>query len=147
MHDPQDGFFQPTIFISMKMTARTLKQTELARTLTELKPLIAAQRGCMLCTVCIEECGGHRVTMVQRWRRADDLNSHVDSDHFFVLMTAVRMFTRTAAMTVSSNDNAYALDIRRSTESGDVRVWIRKALAGLCRQVAGAPVVKRRLSA
>ena len=82
------------IIITIKMEIPTDKTKELSQTLLAIAERIRRARGCMGCDVLINVENENRYRLIGKWKSKNDLNNHLRSVEFSVLIGAMNLLQK-----------------------------------------------------
>jgi quinol monooxygenase YgiN len=101
------------IAIKIKLEPNSLKNGELLQALRELQPLIKNEMGCCDAAVSHQsENGNHSIRFDEKWDKVDFYISHLKSEHFKILLGAIRVLAKTSVMTINKNSQTTNFDLK-----------------------------------
>ena len=97
-----------------KLEPNSLKNQELLQALRELQPLIKSKMGC--CDVAVShqsEYGNLPISFDEKWDDSDFYISHLKSEHFKILLGAIRVLAKTSVMTIEKDSQTTKFDLKK----------------------------------
>ena len=79
------------IFTTLRMKVFPEKRKELFQTLTSLVNSIRSQKGCRRCEFCVSAEDENEFCLLGEWENRDDLDTHLESNLFKVLLGAMSL--------------------------------------------------------
>jgi len=87
------------ILVIMRMKVPSKKRSELSQAIVSLTGTIRAKKGCRSCDFCQSLQNENELCLIEEWDTLEDLNSHLDSEHFKVLRGAMNLLKEPYEMT------------------------------------------------
>jgi len=82
------------IFTTIRMKVPPEKRKELFQTLTSLVKSIRSEKGCRLCEFCVSAEDENEFCLLGEWENRDDLDTHLTSELFKVLLGAMSLLKK-----------------------------------------------------
>jgi len=79
--------------LAVRMSVHPQKRKELLQTVQELIQRTRKQQGCISCHFYQDIENGNAFNLVEEWKRQVDLDKHLGSDHFGVLLGAINLLS------------------------------------------------------
>lgn len=79
------------IDVSIKMSVPAAKRQEILQTLKTLLGPIRHEPGCLSCFCCVDAEADQIVIFKEQWHSHDDLATHLRSNHFSILLGAMKL--------------------------------------------------------
>lgn len=76
---------------TIKMSVPADKRMEVLQTIKSLLEPIRNEPGCISCYCCVDAEVEHIIVFRQEWKTNEDLDAHLNSDHFSVLLGAMKL--------------------------------------------------------
>lgn len=102
---------------TIKLTVPPEKRKEILQTITAILGPIRLERGCMSCNCYVDVEAENTIFFKEEWRTSEDLDAHLRSVHFGVLLGAMRLLTEEPDIrfnTIASTAGAEALKNTRA---------------------------------
>ena len=88
------------IFTTIRMKVFPEKRKELFQTLTSLVKSIRSQKGCSSCEFCVSAEDENEFCLLGEWENREDLDTHLESNLFKVLLGAMSLLKRPHEMSL-----------------------------------------------
>lgn len=79
------------VFLIIRMKVPAAKRKELSQALTSLIAFIRTEKGCRRCDFCRNMEDENELHILEQWDTREDLNSHLQSEHFKVFRGAMNL--------------------------------------------------------
>ena len=89
------------MIVIVNITANSSKRKELLQALSELRSSIELERGCIGATVLSESHDENRIIVTEEWEDEKFASNHFRSENFNVLLGAIRILGKSAAVAVT----------------------------------------------
>ena len=102
---------------TIKMSVPADKRVEVLQTIKTLIGPIRNEPGCLSCYYCVDAEEEHIVIFRQEWKTNEDLAAHLKSDHFSVLLGAMKLLSIEPEIrfnTIASREGAEAITKARA---------------------------------
>ncbi|MRR07235.1 MAG: antibiotic biosynthesis monooxygenase [Deltaproteobacteria bacterium] len=77
--------------VAIRITVPLIKRKEVFQTFTSILSQIRREKGCLSCNCYVDMEAENKIYFKEEWQTSDDLNSHLRSVHFGVLIGAMKM--------------------------------------------------------
>ena len=104
------------IIVRITMKALMEKRTEMMQTLLSMIELTSKEKGCLSCDVSCDLEDGHILSLIQEWITREDLDRHIRSELFSVLLGTKSLLGKPLEMkihTVSHSEGAEVVNALR----------------------------------
>lgn len=81
------------IDVTIKMSVSADKRIEILQTIKSLLGPIRNEPGCISCYCCVDTEAEHIIIFKQEWITNEELAEHLKSDHFSVLLGAMKLLS------------------------------------------------------
>jgi len=108
------------IVITIEMDVPPHKTKELLQTLLAITERIRMEKGCIACDVLKDVADENRYRLIEKWKREDDLNNHMQSEEVSVLLGAMSILHKQPAIRLDVVSSTKGLDTLRKA-SGDLK--------------------------
>jgi quinol monooxygenase YgiN len=97
--------------VTIRMKAAPEKRQELAQAVASLSDAIKSMKGCLRCDLCNSLADEDEFCFIGEWKSQEDLQAHLKSEPFQVLMGAMSILTQPHEMSIynigSCDDKKY----------------------------------------
>ncbi len=81
------------IDVSIKISVPAEKRIEVLQTIKSLLAPIRSEQGCISCNCCVDTEAEDIIIFKQEWTTNEDLTAHLRSDHFSILLGAMKLLS------------------------------------------------------
>lgn len=81
------------IDVTIRMSVPSDKRLEVLQTIKSLLDPIRNERGCLSCYCCVDSEAENILVFKQEWKTNEDLAAHIRSDHFSILLGAMKLLS------------------------------------------------------
>jgi len=102
---------------TIKMTVPPEKKKEILQTFTAIFVPIRREQGCISCNCYVDVENENNIFFKEEWETSEDLNTHLRSVHFDVLMGAMKLLNKEPEIrfnTIASTAGAEAVKAARA---------------------------------
>jgi quinol monooxygenase YgiN len=102
---------------TIKLTVPPEKRKEVLQTLKAMLGLIRREKGCLGCNCYVDIEAENNIFFKEEWESREDLDTHLRSAHFGVLIGAMKLLTKEPDIrfnTIASTEGAEALKAARA---------------------------------
>jgi quinol monooxygenase YgiN len=82
---------EPMIDVTIKMSVPSDKRLEVLQTIKSLLDPIRNEPGCLSCCCSVDAEAENIIIFRQAWKSNEDLDAHLKSDHFSILLGAMKL--------------------------------------------------------
>lgn len=103
--------------VTIKITVPPGKRKEVFQTFKSILTQIRREKGCLSCNCYVDMEAENKIYFKEEWQTSDDMNSHLRSVHFGVLIGAMKMLDQEPEFrfdTISSSSGAEVLKAARA---------------------------------
>jgi quinol monooxygenase YgiN len=108
---------------TMKMNTLTEKHTEFLQTVQPITALIGNEKGCLSCNAFQDLENDNSFCLINAWETQDDLDRHIRSDRFSVLLGARTLLSRPPDVAIHAVSSTTGMEVvraaRRNNKGGD----------------------------
>jgi quinol monooxygenase YgiN len=102
---------------TIKITVPPEKRKEVLQTFKEILGPIRREQGCLSCNCYVDVEAENILFFIEEWQSREDLDTHLRSSHFGVLIGAMKLLNKEPEIrfsTISSTSGTEAIDAARS---------------------------------
>jgi quinol monooxygenase YgiN len=102
---------------TIKITVPPEKRKEVLQTFKEILGPIRREQGCLSCNCYVDVEAENIIFFIEEWQSREDLETHLRSSHFGVLIGAMKLLNKEPAIrfnTISSTSGAEAINAARA---------------------------------
>lgn len=105
------------ILAIIEMNTRPAKRKEFLQTLHALIPQMRMEKGCTKCSVCQDIENENIFSLIEKWKTQLDLDNHLRSDIFTVLLGAKNLLSESLEIKFFSVSSTAGMEAVKATRS------------------------------